>query len=97
MLDGCSVAHPPTNLLCSGTNLPCLLPTLHLSPAHPPCQMRLSALSARRPDIPPREELPGADTAAFAGLDAYVGLMQACWAQDAQARPTFEQVVGELK
>ncbi len=27
-------------------------------------------------DIPPREELPGADTPTFAGLDAYIELMK---------------------
>ena len=29
-----------------------------------------------RPEVPPREALPGPDTAAWAGLDAYVQLMR---------------------
>lgn len=29
-----------------------------------------------RPDVPPREALPGPDTAAWGGLDSYVCLMR---------------------
>ena len=29
-----------------------------------------------RPEVPPRQALPGPDTAAWAGLDAYVHLMR---------------------
>ncbi len=48
-----------------------------------------------RPDIPPEvDELPGG---AFAGLGEYVNLMQACWAQDATARPDFETIIGRLR
>jgi hypothetical protein len=31
-----------------------------------------------------------------AGLDAYISLLQRCWAQDPAHRPTFHQVVQEL-
>jgi hypothetical protein len=32
-----------------------------------------------------------------AGLDAYIGLLQRCWAQAPADRPTFRQVVHELE
>lgn len=50
-----------------------------------------------RPDVPPREALPGPDTAAWGGLDSYVCLMRECWAQQPQERPTFEEVVHRLR
>lgn len=34
-----------------------------------------------RPEVPPREQLPGEDTPHFEGLDAYLDLMQRCWHQ----------------
>ena len=54
-------------------------------------------LAGGRPEVPPREALPGPDTAAFAGLDEYVALMQQCWAQDPGDRPTFQQIVPALR
>ena len=33
-------------------------------------------MSGGRPDVPPREALPGPDTAGWAGLDAYLQLMR---------------------
>lgn len=50
-----------------------------------------------RPEIPARDELPGPDSASFSGLDAYVQLIEACWAQDPAARPAFEHIVSVLK
>jgi hypothetical protein len=32
-----------------------------------------------------------------AGLDAYIGLLQQCWAQAPGDRPTFHQVVNALE
>ncbi len=43
-------------------------------------------MDGHRLAIPPRDQLPGPDTASFAGLDAYIALMQRCWAQ---VRPVF--------
>lgn len=54
-------------------------------------------LPASRPEVPPREELPGPDSATFSGLDAYLQLMEACWAQDPATRPSFEEVVPRLR
>lgn len=38
-------------------------------------------MDGHRLPIPPRDQLPGPDTARFAGLDAYIALMQRCWLQ----------------
>lgn len=41
-----------------------------------PLQIALLVLQGDRPEVPPREALPGPDTAAFVGMDAYVQLMR---------------------
>lgn len=43
--------------------------------------------------MPPREELPGADSAAWGGLGTYVRLMRRCWTHDPGDRPEFEAVI----
>ncbi|KAL4423315.1 hypothetical protein ABPG77_006110 [Micractinium sp. CCAP 211/92] len=62
-----------------------------------PWQLVNLLVSGSRLEIPPLEQLPGSDTPQFAGLDAYVALMRRCWAQDPAERPTFEQVIPELR
>ena len=62
-----------------------------------PWQLVNHVLAGGRLEVPPREALPGPDTAAFAGLDAYISLMQRCWAQDPVERPAFQQIVTELR
>lgn len=47
--------------------------------------------------MPPHDQLPGPDTSGFAGFDAYLELMRLCWAQDETERPTFEEVVPQLR
>lgn len=49
-----------------------------------------------RPPIPSSEELPGAERG-FAGLDRYVALLKRCWAQRPEDRPTFGEIVAELR
>lgn len=49
-----------------------------------------------RPVVPPREQLPGVDTPQFAGLDAYLELMEACWAEDPGRRPGFDSIAQRL-
>ncbi len=49
-----------------------------------------------RPQVPPRIALPGPDTLAFAGLDAYCQLMRDCWAQQPAERPAFEAIIPRL-
>ncbi|KAL4443337.1 hypothetical protein ABPG75_011074 [Micractinium tetrahymenae] len=62
-----------------------------------PWQLVNLLMSGGRLEIPPWERLPGADTATFAGLDAYVSLIKRCWAQDAVARRSFEEIIPELR
>ena len=49
--------------------------------------------------IPPRWELPGPDNAAFGPqrMDAYIDLMQRCWAQNPYDRPSFGEAIRELR
>jgi serine/threonine protein kinase len=57
---------------------------------------RWVVLEELRPEVPSRAELPGPDAATYAGLDAFVELMQECWAQAPENRPTFQQIVPRL-
>lgn len=54
-------------------------------------------MNGGRLEIPPRERLPGEDTPSFAGLDDYISLLQRCWVQEPADRPTFHQIVPELR
>ena len=47
-----------------------------------------------RPGVPPPAALPGGG---FAELDAYVALMKRCWAQNPYDRPSFAELVPELR
>jgi len=49
-------------------------------------------LEGQRPRVP--DELAGGR---FEGIDRYTALMERCWAQDAESRPTFAEVVPELR
>jgi hypothetical protein len=65
---------------------------------YPPTPQLVGKLSAgERLEIPPHAALPGPDTHLFAGLDAYIGLLQRCWAQDPAERPRFQEVIQELR
>ncbi|PRW57695.1 Serine threonine- kinase CTR1 [Chlorella sorokiniana] len=46
---------------------------------------------------PPRDKVPGADTPAFQGLDAYVTLMERCWAPRPEERPGFREIIRQTK
>lgn len=60
-------------------------------------QIGAKVVAGERLALPPREELPGPDTASFAGLEAYCALIQECWAQQSQERPPMAQVVRRLR
>ena len=48
-----------------------------------------------RPALPAdAAALPGGT---FPGLPAYVALLQRCWAQEPQARPSFDDIVAQLR
>lgn len=51
--------------------------------------------SAKRPEVPAPEELPG--TGGFSGEGDYLGLMHECWAQDPAVRPTFAAIISRLR
>jgi hypothetical protein len=78
--------------LASNTNkLPC--PAL-LRPALPCSQVAGQLRSGGRLDIPACDEAPGPPLPTY---DAYVTLMQRCWAEDPGQRPCFAEVIVELR
>lgn len=54
-------------------------------------------VAGERLELPPREALPGPDTATFGGLEAYCALIQDCWAPEPEQRPGMAQVVRRLR
>ncbi len=44
--------------------------------------------------FPPRETLPGGD---FEGLNAFMELIDDCWAQEPAARPNFAEVIARIR
>ena len=48
-----------------------------------------------RPALPPLSELPGLKPSD--SLDAYIALMERCWAQDPATRPDFKTIAAELR
>lgn len=57
----------------------------------------IEIMAGARLAVPARQELPGPDNFAFQGLDAYLSLMQRCWAQEPQDRPSFQEVADQLE
>lgn len=62
-----------------------------------PCQLVGKLMAGATLPIPPRDQLPGPDTAAFTGLDAYIQLHQRCCLQATAERPPLEEVVWALR
>jgi serine/threonine protein kinase len=50
-----------------------------------------------RPDIPSQEEMAGMTGSTFPGYEEYVELINQCWAQDAEARPNFNDIIKVLR
>lgn len=50
-----------------------------------------------RLSVPPLQQLPGMETAQFTGLQAYIQLMNNCWAQVPEDRPTWVRIINELR
>ncbi len=70
--------------------------TAHAPGGPRPCrQIVSSVLAGGRLEVPLREGLPGG--AELVGLDVYVALLRSCWAQQPTERPTFEEVILELR
>ena len=55
-------------------------------------QIARCILDGGRLALPGREQLPEGELGT-----AYLDLMQRCWAQNPQDRPTFSQIAAELK
>lgn len=53
-------------------------------------------MSGGRLPVPDPGQVPGLSEA-YEGLPGYVALLSACWAQEPEARPTFAQIVPELR
>jgi hypothetical protein len=53
-------------------------------------------MDGRRLEIPDPEQLPG-DAASFPGLGMYIDLVQRCQAQSREDRPTFGDIVVDLR
>ena len=81
-----------TYLLASQLNTRAIVP-----PIPPWPQIGAKVVAGERLEVPPREALPGPDTAAFGGLDAYCELLQECWAGQPERRPGMAQVVRRLR
>ncbi len=60
-------------------------------------QLTMEIVNGRRPAIPRPEELLPVGGPPFEGLDAYIDLMQRCWAQDSEERPAFGAIVADLR
>jgi hypothetical protein len=53
-------------------------------------------IDGKRLSVPELSELR-ADGGRFVGLDLYLQLMHKCWSQDPQERPSFSEIVNQLK
>ena len=61
-----------------------------------------SVLAGERLEVPPADQLPGMATAEGGagppeGLDEYIALLRRCWAQDPEQRPSFGDIIPELR
>ncbi|KAL4419069.1 hypothetical protein ABPG77_010348 [Micractinium sp. CCAP 211/92] len=54
-------------------------------------------MCGERLPVPQAGSLPGPDAQQFAGLPAYLALMQHCWEQEPELRPSFRWIVEELR
>ncbi|KAL6785226.1 hypothetical protein ACKKBG_A02970 [Auxenochlorella protothecoides x Auxenochlorella symbiontica] len=66
-------------------------------PTSNPWQVVTVVTEGGRLAVPDRAALPGPDTQDWDGLDAYVDLIRACWAQNPNDRPTFSEVIPVLR
>ena len=102
LVSGCLPGCLPGCLQGSATACACPSPTLaHPSPACPPPtaappQLVFSVSKGERLVVPPREELPGVpmDAELYA---LYTALLRRCWAQEPADRPTFADVIADLR
>lgn len=75
----------------------CLTTQVHTPAPTCPSQLVGKLMAGATLPIPPRDQLPGPDTAAFTGLDTYIQLHKRCCSQAAAERPPLEEVVRALR
>ncbi len=63
----------------------------------PTLQIKKRVIAGKRLPVPAVEELLGPLISDLAALEQYKALMERCWAQEPARRPSFEDVVKELK
>lgn len=81
---------------------PHLTPTqapTHPCPPTPPHLVQLVRFVAEggRLEFPEPSKLPGPGSGEFEGLQDYIALVNRCWAQDPKDRPSFQQIVDDLR
>ena len=59
-------------------------------------QLIKHVLTRGRPSLPPLQELRGNEAWQLVGLDAYIALMERCWAQAPEDRPSFQEVADAI-
>ncbi|GAB4813554.1 hypothetical protein N2152v2_000600 [Parachlorella kessleri] len=64
---------------------------------YPHFQLIKHVLAHGRPSLPPLQELRGNEAGQLRGLDAYIALMERCWAQAPQERPSFQEVADAIR
>lgn len=62
-----------------------------------PWQVVTVVMEGGRLSVPSRADLPGPDNFSFGGLEDYISLMQRCWSQIQEDRPTFQEIISELR
>ncbi|GAB4821009.1 hypothetical protein N2152v2_008055 [Parachlorella kessleri] len=64
---------------------------------HPHFQLIKHVAAGGRPPLPARQELPGMEGGEPGGLDGLIELMERCWAQAPEQRPTFQDVFNTIR
>ena len=59
-------------------------------------QIQEALRNGERPETPDVGALPG-NAAAFSGLARYRALLERCWAQEPESRPSFSEVIDTLE
>ncbi len=59
-------------------------------------QVAKTVMNGGRLEIPDDSHIPGLD-GGIEGISAYRALLQRCWAQSPQDRPSFDEIVDELR
>jgi hypothetical protein len=61
-----------------------------------PSQIAKIVMDGGRLGMPDLQQLPGG-RGGLSGLEGYVALIQRCWAQSPEDRPSFGEIIAELR